>query len=183
MDMSPYGWLLAIRQSIFKYDFAISRRDAPEILHEHCPSRKEGAGNAGCTLHPRSRVQLCRESAHEQTGSAEAIRHSLRNGLTAYAVISPATNSSCHRRCRLDGGYDPVGSYQPPTAAPATGVGTTRFCRTLWRRSSCAPVDRSRETRPAIFLRADAAASTAPSPAFRDDHDTPLVPGKDGASW
>src|SRR4249919_2250070 len=48
------------------------------------------------------------------------------------------------------------------------------------RRSSCAPIDRSRETRPAIFLRTDAAASTASPPAFRDDRDTPLVPGKDG---
>jgi hypothetical protein len=56
------------------------------------------------------------KSAHEHTGSAEAIRHSLRNGFTAYAVISPATNSSCHRRCRLDGGSNPVGSISPPTA-------------------------------------------------------------------
>jgi len=30
-----------------------------------------------------------KESAHEHTGSAEAIRHSLRNGLTAYFVLSP----------------------------------------------------------------------------------------------
>src|ERR1700730_3895390 len=29
---------------------------------------------------------------------------------------------------------------------PATGVGTTRFCRTHQHRSSCTPVDRSRET-------------------------------------
>ncbi len=68
-----------------------------------CPSRKEGAGNAGCALHPRSRVQNAqRKNAHEHTGSAEAIRHSRRNGFTAYAVLSPATNSSCHRRCRLE---------------------------------------------------------------------------------
>jgi hypothetical protein len=60
--------------------------------------------------------KVVQRSAHEHTGSAEAIRHSLRNGFTAYAVLSPATNSSCHRRCRLDGYSDPVGSYQPPTA-------------------------------------------------------------------
>ena len=42
--------------------------------------------------------KIVRRSAHEHTGSAEAIRHSLRNGFTAYAVLSPATNSSCHRR-------------------------------------------------------------------------------------
>ena len=28
-------------------------------------------------------------NAHEHTGSAEALRHSLRNGFTAYNVISP----------------------------------------------------------------------------------------------
>jgi hypothetical protein len=78
---------------------------------------KEGAGNAGCALHPRSRVQkLCEECAHEHTGSAETLRHPPRNGFTAYAVLSSATNSSCHRHCRLDGHSDPVGSHQPPTA-------------------------------------------------------------------
>jgi hypothetical protein len=30
------------------------------------------------------------ENAHEHTGSAEAIRHSLRNGFTAYVALSPA---------------------------------------------------------------------------------------------
>src|SRR6478752_7428330 len=72
-------------------------------FHFVVPRETEGAGNAGCTLHPRSRVQGCtKESAHEHTGSAEAVRHSLRNGFTAYALLSPATNSSCHRRCRLE---------------------------------------------------------------------------------
>ncbi len=33
-----------------------SRREAPEALHEISP--KEGVGNAGCPLHPRSRVHL-----------------------------------------------------------------------------------------------------------------------------
>jgi hypothetical protein len=41
--------------------------------------------------------------AHEHTGTAGALRHSLRNGLTAYAALSLETNSSCLHRCRLDG--------------------------------------------------------------------------------
>jgi hypothetical protein len=44
-----------------------------------------------------------KECAHEHTGSAEAIRHSLRNGLTAYSALSPATNSFCHRHRRISG--------------------------------------------------------------------------------
>jgi hypothetical protein len=57
------------------------------------PSRnEEGAGNAGCALHPRSRVQYARKKdAHEHTGEAEAFRHPLRNGFTAYSVLSPAS--------------------------------------------------------------------------------------------
>jgi hypothetical protein len=46
------------------------------------PSKEEGAGKAGCALHPRSHVPECAfaKSAHEHTGSAENIRLSLRNG-------------------------------------------------------------------------------------------------------
>jgi len=54
--------------------------------------------------------------AHEHTGTAEARRHSLRNGLTAYAELSLETNSFCLHRCRLDGSTDPVGSNAPPAA-------------------------------------------------------------------
>src|SRR3954467_2895097 len=53
----------------------------------------EGAGKTGCALHPRSRVQIAQEGAHEHTGPAESIRPSLRNGFTAYAALFPATNS------------------------------------------------------------------------------------------
>jgi hypothetical protein len=42
---------------------------------------REGAGKAGCALHPRSRVQECTKCAHEHTGSAEASGFSLHGGL------------------------------------------------------------------------------------------------------
>jgi hypothetical protein len=38
------------------------------------------------------------ECAHEHTGSAEAVRPSLRNGFTAYLVLSLVIGLSCHRR-------------------------------------------------------------------------------------
>ena len=54
----------------------------------------EGAGKTGCTLHPRSRVQMRTEKrAHELTGSAGASRPSLRSGFTAYFVLSPVNGS------------------------------------------------------------------------------------------
>jgi hypothetical protein len=44
--------------------------------------------DARCTRGPVCKKQ--KENAHEHTGSAEAIRHSLRNGFTAYIALSPA---------------------------------------------------------------------------------------------
>jgi hypothetical protein len=40
-----------------EYRSAISRHDLARALHFVVPQNNEGAGNAGCALHPRSRVQ------------------------------------------------------------------------------------------------------------------------------
>jgi hypothetical protein len=42
---------------------------------------------------------MCKGNAHEHTGSAEAIRPSLRNGFTAYFVLSPVTGFVVTVRC------------------------------------------------------------------------------------
>ena len=55
-----------------------------------------------------------KRSAHEHTGEAEALRHPLRNGFTVYSVLSPATNSSCHRHPRIEGAPRPVERSLPP---------------------------------------------------------------------
>jgi hypothetical protein len=100
-----------------EYDSAFSRLEKPEVcMNLSLPPKSEGAGNAGCLLHPRSRVQDGVRCAHEHTGTAGALRHPLRNGLTAYAELSLETNSFCLHRCRLDGSIDPVGSTSPPAA-------------------------------------------------------------------
>src|SRR4051794_8173452 len=90
--------LLRMRSN--KYGSAISRHDLPELWPWFSP--REGAGNAGCALHPRSRVQWVEGGAHEHTGSAEALRHSLRNGFTAYTCSPRRRIPFCHRRQRIE---------------------------------------------------------------------------------
>jgi len=54
--------------------------------------------------------------------------------------------------------------FATDSLAPATGVGTTRFCRTLQRRSSCAP----------LFAHGNTALRTRTAPTLlRPPHPTP----------
>ncbi len=59
--------------------------------------RAQGMPGARCT---RGLVCALRSTrtAHEHTGSAEAVRHPLRNGFTAYFALSSGTGLSCPRR-------------------------------------------------------------------------------------
>ena len=83
------------RVTTSEYEAAFSRRVSPDVcIFVLSLSNSEGAGKTGCSLHPRSRVQFAhKKRAHEHTGSAEAFRPSLRNGFTAYNVISPENGS------------------------------------------------------------------------------------------
>ena len=76
-----------------EYDFAISRRTAPGVVKESRPSieRAQGMPGARCTRGPVCKmVENALTSIQVQTG---ATRHSLRNGFTAYIVISPENGS------------------------------------------------------------------------------------------
>jgi hypothetical protein len=73
----------------------------PRFDRSSRPMRAQGRPGARCTRGLVCNVQ--RKCAHEHTGPAESIRPSLRNGLTAYAELSPETNSSCLRHRRIDG--------------------------------------------------------------------------------
>ena len=82
--------------------------------------------------------------------------------LTAYSGLSPATNSSCHRRqadCMAS--QIPVGlSVLPRSLTPATGARTTRFDRPPHCRSSRALSTAHELLRPAISCAHDIVAST-----------------------
>jgi hypothetical protein len=127
-------------------------------------------------------AKLCKQSAHEHTGSAETLRPSLRNGFTAYAVLSPATNSFLSPSSANMVLPDPVGLTTPPPTwhqqrMPGPHGFAVRFSAVRLR-----AVDRSRAFRqPALPSRAtpNAVASTASRPNVRDDGQRPST----GTGW
>jgi hypothetical protein len=112
---------------------------------------------------------------------SRSIPASLRNGFTAYAALSPATNSSCHRRQRINGfatpGWadenlrrlDTSNGCQDHTVLPYAATRLRQKAQPGFGAVRLARDDRSRETRPAISFAPDAAASTASHPNVRDD--------------
>ena len=145
-------------------------RCARALRRRSLKKREPGMPDARCT---RGLVcKIVRRNAHEHTGSAEALRHSLRNGFTAYAVLSPATNSSCHRRCRLDG------SSIRSDRGRHRELDTSNGCRDhTVLPYALAPFVRApllaHGKPPCEHLRADAAASTASPPTFVTTRDRP----------
>ena len=138
------------------------------------PRESEGAGNAGCPMHPQL---VCDENKHTSvvtTVTPEIARHSPRNGFTAYAVLSPATSSCCHRHPRIEVLPARSGRLASANLAPATGARTTRFCRTQKAPIILHAAFRSRgSSRPAIACAPDAVASTASRPAVVTTRDRP----------
>src|SRR5260221_2675038 len=63
----------------------------PSLARNFHPRKSEGAGNAGCALHPRSCAQCAQKVRAQAYRAAENIRHSLRNGFTAYFELSLVT--------------------------------------------------------------------------------------------
>jgi hypothetical protein len=159
-----------------KHTFAFSRREAPEVYKNL--SLQEGAGDAGCALHPRSRVQNCAIVAHT------SIQVQRKHSGIPHAMVLRLMPCSPRRRIRL--ATVAAGLMVIPIRSDRNRhrqLGTSNGCRvhTVLPYAS-APfilraVNRSRETRPAITLRADAAASTASHPNVRDDGQRPSRQG------
>jgi hypothetical protein len=99
------------------------------------------------------------ENAHEHTGSAEAIRPSLRNGFTAYSVLSPVNGFVATVAARiLPRDLTPASGRQDHTTSPYASLAA----RPRAKRATAGP------------------ASTASHPNVRDDHEPPLSPDETG---
>jgi hypothetical protein len=146
------------------------------------PSIREGAGNAGCLLHPRSRVQWCKElrtRAYRYSRSTPASPAQWVDGLCrALPGDEFLLPPSLPARWRNRSGWT---EFATDSLTPATGARTTRFCRTLQRRSSCARCSLTAETALRARIAPDAAVSTASRPAFVTTRDPPLLSRRDSA--
>jgi hypothetical protein len=171
-------------------------------LHQlHPPSKREGAGKAGCRLHPRS----CARKAHEwTTGSTGSRRLSLREWFTAYFELSPVTGLFATVALRIDDpSRNPVGPDEAPqdltpasgrqdhTTSPSATISRQRSCRTscrpassgkdgLQRRSSARRPIAHGKTRPAIPLRARRCRVHRIPPRVRDVSRSAPHPGGTG---
>src|SRR3954470_17105436 len=111
----------------------------------------------------------------EQIQRDNAPRHSLRSGLTAYAVLSPGSDallppSPCGWLMRMAGRAAYITTRLD---AQTPDVRTTRFCHTLSAPVVCATPSLT-VLPPCEALRADVTSVHRSSPRVRDDRDTPL---------
>ena len=68
---------------------SISRRCLPELCSILARPKQEGAGKAGCRRHPRSAARMAHaKRPHSSIQVKPNTRPSLRDGLTAYVVLS-----------------------------------------------------------------------------------------------
>ena len=151
------------------------------------PNNKEGAGKAGCALHPRSHVQRCDSKTHtsiqvqrKQSGLPCAmvlrlISRSSRRRIRLVTVIgglrSCQSRSGRHRLRQLDTSNGCQNHTVLPSAAtrlrPKASPGQAPFVH--------APADRSQaEARPATVLARRRCRVHRIPPHVRDDRDTPL---------
>jgi hypothetical protein len=145
----------------FKHTSAFSPRDAPELLLNPSPIKrgrsatpKRGAGNAGCALHPRSRVRNVQKKMHtsiQVQRRASGIPRAMV--LTVSFELFPVIGLCCHRH-RRDAKHHRQLDVSVETSEPHD------FAVRKITLSSSAPL-----------------ASITSPPYVRDDRETPLVCG------
>jgi hypothetical protein len=95
--------------------------------------RAQGRPGARCTRGLVCKQQI--ENAHEHTGSAEAIRPSLRDGVTAYFALSPVTGFFATVISRMS----PPAKLGASIGAPGPHDFAVRFARARQSRTSRPP--------------------------------------------
>ena len=172
-------------------------------VQSHSPRKKEGAGNAGCALHPRSRVQKSGETHTSIQGSGEhptfpaqwfyGLCRALPGDEFLFASVAGGlkdcsdpvgstllrrldTSNGCRDHTVLPYAAVPRLRLEASPGTPASHSGSSGD----WRRSSRA-LRSLTDDKPALRPRhaPDAAASTATRPSFATMANAPLS----GTGW
>jgi hypothetical protein len=137
------------------HDLTLPRHVVPEFCLHLIPLKAEGAGKAGCQVHPQPRMQRKQRKKHTRIHYryAETIRPSLRDGLAAY---------TCSPRCT---GFLATVARRPSPAnlIPASGD-----------QDHTTSPSASRITRQLMPTR-----PPHPAPDTRDDREAPLLWARD----
>jgi hypothetical protein len=92
----------------------LAAQSAPELCKFVVPLLKRGRRECRVRAAPAvSCAKDCAFGAHEHTGERRTLQHPLRNGFTAYFVLSPVERACCHRRPQEN-----FRSFSPAYAAP-----------------------------------------------------------------
>jgi hypothetical protein len=90
---------MSLEQHSYRHAIAFSRHVAPELLKATTLEKAEGAGNAGCALHPRPPVQQKSTGVSNQ-GYTATTGIPCTMVLTVSFVLFPVTMLGCHRHQR-----------------------------------------------------------------------------------
>jgi hypothetical protein len=145
----------APRNDARSHSFAFSRaaRAPSYVINLPYPPKKEGAGKAGCALHPRSRVQTCAKNTHtsiqvqrrQSDFPCAVVLRLIRDLPGDRACLTPSPRGLKVLSARL--GFPKPPRDLTPTAE-ASGPHDFAVRDNAVRQR--APANRSRETRPAI---------------------------------
>ncbi len=159
----------------------------PRFGRTFVPRKTEGAGKAGCPMHPQPRVRNLSE-AHERSHRGFAGTPGLPCAmvLTVSFVLSPVIGLVCHRRLRIGGEFGPVGpALVSANLTPASGRQdhtTSPSATCVVRLRAGGPLTSPTRTRPATpFARRRCRVHRIP-PRVRDDREPPLW-GRDGQAY
>jgi hypothetical protein len=89
----------------------------------HSPRETEGAGNAGCSLHPRPRVRnKTKHTSIVTTGSDGSLRHSLHNGLRLTSCSPRRSGLLSPSSALLLADLTPASGRQNDTTSPSASA-------------------------------------------------------------
>ena len=149
----------------FRPRFAINFPHPP--IRGRREDRVRAAPAVSCAIVRKRRTRAYRSSGEHPAFPAQWLYGLCRDLLGAEFVF--VTVAAGLRFCRAR-----LGRLASDNLTPATGARTTRFCRTLQRRSSARRRSLTSRARPATTCHARRCRVHRIPPRVRDDHDTPL---------